>query len=163
MPETYHVRLDKEYHVFSAAHFITFDGNVCEQLHGHNYRVAVEVEGPLDENQYVVDFIALRDALKGITDELDHHVLLPTGHPHVQVRSDEREVEVTFQDRRWVFPRDGCLLLPVSNTTAELLARYIGKRLLDDVQSRTGARPQRVQVAVDESNGQWAVWETVDD
>jgi len=31
------------------------------------------------------------------------------------------------------------------------------------VQSRTGARPQRVQVAVDESNGQWAVWETVDD
>jgi len=163
MPESYRVRLDKEYHVFSAAHFITFDGNVCEQLHGHNYRVAVEVEGPLDENQYVVDFIALRDTLKGITNELDHHVLLPTGHPLIHVRSDEREVEVTFDDRRWVFPRGGCLLLPVTNTTAELLARYIGKRLLDDLHSRTGVRPQRAQVAVDESNGQWAVCELIDE
>jgi len=38
---TYRVRLDKEQHVFSAAHFITFNGDVCERLHGHNYRVAV--------------------------------------------------------------------------------------------------------------------------
>ena len=59
-------------------HFITFNGNVCERLHGHNYRVAVEVEGPLDKNEYVIDFIALRDEFKTITDELDHHVLLPT-------------------------------------------------------------------------------------
>ena len=51
---------------------------MCERLHGHNYRVWAEVEGPLDENQYVIDFIALRDALKTITDELDHHMLLPT-------------------------------------------------------------------------------------
>ena len=50
MTETYRVRLDKECHVFSAAHFITFHRDVCEELHGHNYRVAVEVDGPLDEN-----------------------------------------------------------------------------------------------------------------
>ncbi len=69
MPEIYRVRLDKEYHVFSAGHFITFAGDLCERLHGHNYRVAVEVEGPLDENHYVIDFLVLRDALKTITDE----------------------------------------------------------------------------------------------
>ena len=74
---SYRVRLAKEHHVFSAAHFITFAGDVCERLHGHNYRVAVEVTGPLDKNQYVVDFIALRDELKVITDDLDHRVLLP--------------------------------------------------------------------------------------
>ena len=68
MPESYSVRLQKECHVFSAAHFITYNGNICEPLHGHNYRVWVEVEGPLDENQYVVDFIALRDALQSITE-----------------------------------------------------------------------------------------------
>ena len=50
MTESYCVRLEKEYLVFSAAHFITFNGNICERLHGHNYRVRAEVHGPLDEN-----------------------------------------------------------------------------------------------------------------
>ena len=163
MPERYRVRLDKEHHVFSAAHFITFDGDVCERLHGHNYRVAVEVDGPLDENCYVVDFIALRDALKAIADELDHHMLLPLEHRAIDVQADEREVVVSFEDRRWTFPRGDCVLLPMANTTAELLARYIGRRLLDDLQQRTGSRPQRLQVAVDENNGQWGVCELIDE
>ncbi len=163
MSEKYRVRLDKEYHVFSAAHFITFDGEVCEPLHGHNYRVAVEVDGPLDENYYVVDFIALRDSLKEITDELEHHMLLPLEHPAIRVSADDREVEVTFEERRWVFPRCECALLPMPNTTAELLARYIGKRLLADLQQRTGTRPTRIQVSVDESNGQWGICELLDE
>jgi len=163
MPETYRVRLDKECHVFSASHFITYDGDVCEPLHGHNYRVAVEVEGPLDENQYVIDFIALRDALKAITDKLDHHVMLPTDHPLIKVRVDEREVEAAFEDRRWVFPRDNCALLPVTNTTAELVARYIGELLREDLQSRMSVRPHMVQVAIDENNGQWAICELCDE
>jgi 6-pyruvoyltetrahydropterin/6-carboxytetrahydropterin synthase len=158
MPDTYHVRLEKEHHVFSAAHFITFSGNVCERLHGHNWGVAVEVEGPLDENQYVVDFIALRDMLRQITDELDHRMLLPTGHPQIRVEAGDREVEVTFEDRRWVFPRGDCAILPIANTTAELLARYIGERLLAQLAGVMGHSPARLQVAVDENHGQWGVW-----
>ena len=159
MSETYCVRLDKESHGFSAAHFITYDGGACEHLHGHNYRVAVEVEAALDENAYVVDFIALGHALKAITAELDHRVLLPTHHPRMCMRPDEREVEVVFDDRRWVFPRSGCCLLPVTNTTAELLACYIGQRLLEVLQNRLEVRPRRMRVAIDENHGQWAVWE----
>jgi 6-pyruvoyltetrahydropterin/6-carboxytetrahydropterin synthase len=121
------------------------------------------VDGPLDENQYVLDFIALRDALKAITDDLEHHMLLPLEHPTIHVRTEEREVEVRFEDRRWVFPRSECALLPMPNTTAELLARYIGKRLLDDVEQRTGTRPERIQVSVDESNGQWGICELIDE
>ena len=162
MAEKYRVRLDKEHHVFCAAHFITFGGNVCERLHGHNYRVTAEVEGPLDENHYVVDFIALRDALKTVTQRLDHFLLLPTEHPLIQVRADEREVLVTFADRRWIFPRGDCVLLPIANTTAELLARWIGRQLLDELQRRTGVRPQRIQVAVDEDHGQWGLCELTD-
>src|ERR1700681_3967613 len=120
MTESYHVRITKNYLGFSAAHFITFAGNICERLHGHNYRVSAEVPGPLDENQYVVDFIALRDTLKAIVDELDHHMLLPTGHPLIRVVADDREVEAIFRDRRWVFPRCDCVLLPLANTTSEL-------------------------------------------
>ena len=163
MSRQFHVRLCKESLVFSAAHFITFNGNVCERLHGHNYGVEVSVFGELDENQYVIDFLALRDALQQIVTELDHHMLLPDRHPLIQVEAGEREVEVTFEDRRWVFPRGDCVVLPVANTTAELLADYIGRRLLDDLQQRTGSRPQRLQVAVDENRGQWGVCELVDE
>src|SRR5258708_11297254 len=67
-----HDALPIYYLVFSAGHFITYDGNHCERLHGHNYRVAVEVEAPLDGNSYAFDFIALRDRTREITDELDH-------------------------------------------------------------------------------------------
>lgn len=157
MPEKYHVRLAKEQFTFSAAHFITFAGNICERLHGHNYHVAVEVHGPLDDNQYVIDFIALRDAVLAITRELDHHVLLPTEHPTIKVVAGKREITAIFEDRRWVFPVDDCVLLPVANTTAELVARYIGERLLGDIQRTLGMRPNRLIVSVDECDGQQGV------
>ena len=159
MSETYHVRLQKESLVFSAAHFITFAGNICERLHGHNYGVAVEIEGPLDENQYVVDFILLRDTMQTLVLELDHHVLLPTGHLLIQVTAGETEVEARFEERRWVFPRGDCVLLPIPNTTAELLARYLGQRLLAALRAKTSAPFSRVRVEVDENHGQWGCWE----
>lgn len=163
MSERYWVRLTKDYLVFSAAHFITFNGGVCERLHGHNYRVTAEVLGPLDENHYVIDFIALRDSLRGIVEALDHHMLLPTQHPRIHVSADDRSVDVQFEDRRWSFPRGDCILLPVANTTAELLARHIGRQLLDDLAVRNLAKPAILRVEVDECEGQSAVCELSDD
>ncbi len=159
MPDRYHVRMSKDYLVFCAGHFITYGGDICERLHGHNYRVTAEVSGPLDENHYVIDFIALRDTLKAIVDELDHHMLLPTRHPLIKVVADEREVIATFRDRRWVFPLGDCILLDVPNTTSELLARYIAGRLSDDLVKSTGQRPQRLRIEVDESFGNVAICE----
>lgn len=157
--ESYFVRVRKTELVFSAAHFITFGGNVCERLHGHNYRVTAEVFGSLDENQYVVDFIALRDVLREIVGELDHRMLLPTEHPQIHVAADDREVTATFEDRRWVFPRGDCLLLPLVQTTAELLARHIGQELLMRLGKRANYRPDRLRIAVDECEGQEGVYE----
>ncbi len=157
--ERYRVRVTKDHLVFSAAHFITFNGDVCERLHGHNWRTAVEVAGPLDENHYVFDFIALRDALQQIVNELDHRMLLPTKHPAIRVAADDREVTATFQDRRWVFPREDCLLLPVENTTAEKIAHWIGCRLREVVRNASDGRIETVQVEVEENFGQWAVCE----
>ena len=156
--ESYFVRLTKDYLVFSAAHFITFAGNICERLHGHNYRVEAEVLGPLDENHYVIDFIALRDALKRRVDQWDHHMLLPTEHPTIHVSASAREVDVRFEDRRWLFPREDCILLPVPNTTAELLARCLGRGLLEDLGELGIPAPHELKVGVDENNGQWGIW-----
>ena len=144
---SYWVSLQKEQLIFSAAHFITFNGNICERIHGHNYRVRCDVAGPLDENQYVIDFIALRDSLFELTQELDQHVLLPTKHA------------ATFESKRWVFPKDDAVLLPVVNTTAEQLARYLIDRLIAKLKERGLECPQRIRLGVDENEGQWGICE----
>lgn len=159
MKKRFWVKLTKDHLVFSAGHFITFAGGTCERIHGHNYRVEVELQGPLDENHYVVDFIALRDSLHEIVLGLDHRMLLPTQHPAIQVTSDEREITARFEDRRWVFPREECVLLEIPNTTTELLAEWIGLRLLKALENRLAWKPEVLRVGVDENHGQWGYCE----
>ncbi|HEV8059323.1 MAG TPA: 6-pyruvoyl tetrahydropterin synthase family protein [Gemmataceae bacterium] len=159
MPERFRVRVTKDHLVFCSGHFISYEGDKCERLHGHNYRVAVEVEGELDENFYVFDFIALKHRTKEITDTLDHRMMLATLNPLISVREEAKRIQVTYGDREWVFPREDCVLLPIENTTAELLARYIGQRLLEALQRQHKFTPQVLRAEVEENIGQSARYE----
>jgi 6-pyruvoyltetrahydropterin/6-carboxytetrahydropterin synthase len=152
------VRVTKDTLVFSAAHFITFNGTICERLHGHNWRVEAAIEGDLDENQYVFDFIALRDGLQTLVSELDHRVLLPASHPRIVVEesADGREVTARFEDRRWVFPVEDCRILPISNTTAELIAHWLANSLSSRLALSSIPGIRRLRVSVEENFGQWA-------
>ncbi len=153
----FHVRIANDDLVFSAAHFITLEGGGCERLHGHTYRVAAEVFGPLNDSGYVVDFLVVRDALKYIIAGLDHRMLLPTEHPAVRVSTQHGEVEATFADRHWLFPQGDCALLPMANTTTEMLAQYIGERLTAAIKSSDGVSPARVRIEIAEGGGFTAV------
>ncbi len=157
--ERFRVRVTKDHLVFCSGHFISYEGDKCERLHGHNYRSTVEVEGPLDANYYVFDFVALKRMTKVIVDELDHHMLLATRNPLIVVEAGEKSVRVRYRDREWVFPREDCVLLPIENTTAELLARYIVRRLVDDLMREQGFTPEVVRVEVEENIGQSAMCE----
>lgn len=162
MSERFHVRVTKDHLVFSAGHFITIDlpsGQICERLHGHNWRVAVEVSGPLDRNQFVLDFIALRDHLQKIVDRLDHRMLLPSRHSDIHVSCEPKETEVRYRDRRWVFPSDECVVLPIEQTTAELIARWIGQTLDQELLDAGWPPIPVLQIEVEENFGQWAIWE----
>ncbi len=159
MAERFKVRVTKDHLVFCSGHFISYEGDKCERLHGHNYRTAVEVEGDLDENHYVFDFIALKQRTKAITDELDHRMMLATRNPHILVEEGPRSVGVRYLDRHWVFPREDCVLLPIENTTAELLARYVARRLLEELKKHHGFTPQVLRVEVEENIGQSATVE----
>jgi 6-pyruvoyltetrahydropterin/6-carboxytetrahydropterin synthase len=157
--ERFTVRVSKDYLVFCAGHFITYDGDTCERLHGHNYRAAVEVGGGLDENHYLFDFIALKRHVQKITDGLDHHMLLPTESRFIRVEDRGDNIRVRYQDREWTFPREDCVLLPIANTTAELLGRYIGQRLLEVLRREHKFEPEILRVEVEESFGQSATYE----
>jgi 6-pyruvoyltetrahydropterin/6-carboxytetrahydropterin synthase len=153
---TYNVRVTKDELVFSAGHFITFDGDHCERIHGHNWRVEVEDSDVLDRNHYVFDFNALRDLTRAIVAALDHRMLLPTESPLIRLEEDGPNWLVRFSDRHWSFPRDECALLPIANTTTELIADQIGDRLRRAIVARGLSLPKIMRVSVEENFGQWA-------
>jgi 6-pyruvoyltetrahydropterin/6-carboxytetrahydropterin synthase len=157
--ERYTVRVTKDFLVFSAGHFITYDGTNCERLHGHNYRVAVELDAPLDANYYAFDFIALRDRTREITDELDHRMLVPATSQLLKCEIGNERVTIRFGKKEWIFPREDCALLPIPNTTTELLAKHVANQLLMVLKNRHHFEPAAIRVEVEENFGQSATYE----
>jgi 6-pyruvoyltetrahydropterin/6-carboxytetrahydropterin synthase len=154
------VSVAKDNHVFAAAHFITFPGHRCERLHGHNYRTRVVIEGGLDpEAYYVFDFSVVKQLMKRLTDEIDHKVLLPLENPKIQVRDDGESVSVAVLGKpRYVFPHIDCALLPVPNTTVEMLAQYLAGRVRTELVASGGVALRAVEVEVEENFGQSATY-----
>jgi 6-pyruvoyltetrahydropterin/6-carboxytetrahydropterin synthase len=76
----------------------------------------------------------------------------------ISLEESAKSVRVRYKDREWLFPRDDCVLLPIENTTAELLARYIGERLRDDLKKTCSYLPEVMRIEVEESFGQSALW-----
>ncbi len=58
---------------FDSSHYIP-GHEKCGKVHGHTYRVEVEVEGEL-KNGMVIDFADLKKALKDVVEELDHRLI----------------------------------------------------------------------------------------
>ncbi len=155
MNTDYHVRIAKDSLCFCAAHFISLAKGECESLHGHDYRVAVEVYAPLNAQQYVADFQVVERIARDLLRPWDHRVLLAQSHPEIRVAQTGAEVTATFGQRRWVFPAEDCCLLPVSNTTSEALAGLLAQGLAQRLAPILA--PTRVRVEIYESCGLIAV------
>jgi 6-pyruvoyltetrahydropterin/6-carboxytetrahydropterin synthase len=155
---TYRIRVTKDYLGFASGHFITYDGDQCEPLHGHNYYAAINVEGELDENAYVFNFVIIKKIMRAICDGLDHKMLMPTGNPHLTITSDDTSYTVRYKQKTYVMPREDVVQLPVPNTTSECLARWLGERLLADLgaQGHDLSGLRAVEVEVEETIGQRA-------
>ena len=154
------VSVTKDYLVFASAHFITFAGHRCEGLHGHNYRVRVTLDGALDEESwFVFDFVALKHIMRDLCDEIDHKVLLPLENPKVQVVEEGEAVKVAYEGKpRYVFPRGDCALLPVPNTTVEMLSELLVKRLRSELDTLGAHGLTVIEMEVEENFGQSAVY-----
>lgn len=113
-------------YTFSAAHRL--EGHPkCGRLHGHNYKVTVELwslpsypDGEGLEGGMVMDFSAIDTVLKPFIDMLDHRYLVSTeniehGDPYLKAAQENTA------------RHDDYAVLPVQRTTAELLAAHIGK------------------------------------
>ncbi len=157
----FRVRVAKDYLQFCAAHCISQENGVCERLHGHNYRVAVTLWGDLVPSaHYVFDFITLKRIVRRLVDEWDHRVLLALENPLLPVKVTTDSVEMTNPSGgHYVFPRGDVILLPVPNTTAEMLAAYFATRLRQEIGE--SASVKAIEIEIEETPGQSATFTDV--
>ena len=162
MQSSFRVAVSKDYLVFASAHFITFRGHQCESLHGHNYRVGVMVEGAVDDEcLFVLDFSILKKIVRKIVDDIDHKVLLPTNNPKLAYRHDGEMVHVDYFGKpTYVFPKGDCALLPIQNSTAEMLAEYIAVHEKRELIEGGYDHLTLLELEVEENFGQSATYRT---
>ena len=61
---------------FSSGHALRGYKGKCENVHGHNYRVQITLEGPqLDSIGLLVDFTHLKQVIREIIKRLDHQFI----------------------------------------------------------------------------------------
>lgn len=58
---------------FAASHFLIKYKGKCENLHGHNYKLIVTIEGPIKDNDMVMDFKEIKKIVdEKVLESLDH-------------------------------------------------------------------------------------------
>ena len=99
---------------WEAAHRLPWHEGPCDNLHGHSYRMTVELEGTPDERGMLVDFQDVKQALKPLVDAWDHAIL---------VAETDRELRQIVEQTGWKHA-----LLPC-DTTAENLSTHVADYL----------------------------------
>jgi len=63
---------------FDAAHYTKGASDKCLNIHGHTFRVDVEVEGEVaPETGMVIDFDVIKNTVKNVIKEFDHKLIVP--------------------------------------------------------------------------------------
>jgi len=138
---------------FSSCHFIPMHEK-CSRLHGHTYVVRMKLEGELDDDGMVMDFVVLKKKLRSMVAEMDHKVLLPASSKIVSISEKDGSVEVTSCKKRYVFPAEDVLLLDIPTTTAEEMAKMMAEQMIRDIVFPKTVKS--VSVGLDEERGQTA-------
>lgn len=100
---------------FDMGHRLSKYKGKCYNLHGHTYKLLVEVEGDVDELGFVIDFVDLKEVLKDVTDPLDHHTILFIG--------DAQNVELGKANPNW-------FVWVNFEPTAENLSKYLYNKIV---------------------------------
>lgn len=165
MTERFNIRITKQYLNFCSSHFLVFEDGTRENLHGHNYKVECLIEGVLPNyRDLYIDFRDVKPIVRQICDDLDHVVLLQTENPNLVIKQSEQEIKfstpkdkISEDGSNFLLPRRDVVLLPIRNTTSELLAKFIMFKTLEQLNDKYGdVEISKIDFAVEEAPGQSA-------
>ncbi|MBI3782049.1 MAG: 6-carboxytetrahydropterin synthase [Deltaproteobacteria bacterium] len=152
---SFRVYVEKDYLKFNAAHFIAYRG-FREALHGHNYRVSVEVEGELGAQGYVLDFGIVKDVAKRVCNRLNEKTLIPMRSDCLTIREEGSQVVLNYEQDEFRFPKSDCLMLPIVHSSAEELAQFLAGEMRRELATEKVDGITAIEVGVAETPGQAA-------
>ena len=138
---------------FAAAHMATI-GDQLEPLHGHNYGVRCRVGGALTADGWVIDFSVVKRYVREACEQLDHRFLLQRDSRLLEIREQPDGWTLSFGERSYRFPAADVAVLPIENTTAELIAQWLGERVAAALTDSGHANITRIDIEVEEMPGQ---------
>jgi 6-pyruvoyltetrahydropterin/6-carboxytetrahydropterin synthase len=157
--ESWSISIAKDYLKFSAAHFLIFPDGTAERLHGHNYKVFVDVHTDLNEHGLVVNFKEIKPLVREVCDELDEHLLIPGEHPVLTAVRVGAQMEIRYRERRYLIPAEEVIVLPIGNTSAENLAAWFGRTLHERMTAKWASlRVRQLSIGIEETPGQRGTW-----
>ncbi|MFX0084812.1 MAG: 6-pyruvoyl tetrahydropterin synthase family protein [Candidatus Hodarchaeota archaeon] len=146
------VAIDKIAAHFSASHALISDG-IEEGLHGHNYHVAIELEGKTDTNEIIIDFLYLEKLLNNLLSKWDHYVLLPSNNPNIKIGRHENNLDIEYGVRFYSIPKDEVRILECSNVTTEALAKILGEKIQDKLKlEKFWPRIEKINITIWETS-----------
>ena len=138
---------------FSSAHIIP-EYEKCGRIHGHTYAVHVNIYGSMDEKGIIMDFSVVKEIIREIINDLDHRILIPKNSSILKINKDQNSVCLDVFDKKYMFPVNDCVFLPIDSTSAEHLAEYILSVIIKKIDFPK--RIKSVEIGVDEGYGQGA-------
>ena len=156
MNDSVTIRLAKENMKFSAGHFTIFSASERERLHGHNFRVELDIEARMLGNGMCFDYGIYKARVVALCRELNEWTILPTRSPHLRIEEDGEHVHAHFNGQRIPFLRGDVLLLPIENATLEEFAYWFLQRLCEDRDALRAHAIAAIEVRVFSGPGQSA-------
>lgn len=155
------VHVSKDYMKFNAAHFIAYKG-FREHLHGHNYRLSVTLTGKVGADGYVVDFGEIKQISRTICKRLNETFLVPLNSDVLKIDVNDERVELLTEcNKKFVFPREDCSLLPIIHSSAEELAMYMSDQIIKGftLEALHSRGVSKLKIGIAEASNQLAEYE----
>jgi 6-pyruvoyltetrahydropterin/6-carboxytetrahydropterin synthase len=77
------MKISKEYR-WEMGHRLPFHKGLCRNIHGHSYKMSVEITGLVNKNGMIIDFFDLNKIIKPIIDKYDHAFLCWEGDTKIR-------------------------------------------------------------------------------
>mmetsp|Transcript_22712 Transcript_22712/g.47278 ORF Transcript_22712/g.47278 Transcript_22712/m.47278 type:complete len:219 (+) Transcript_22712:114-770(+) len=122
-PTAFSVVVFSESFKFNLAHFVAYRG-FRERLHGHNYRLSIELLGSrISSDGYVMDFGDVKTVARAACKQLNERVVVPSKSDVLDIRPLPTKPDhtiLTCEDATvFVFPTSDCFFAPIMHSTVE--------------------------------------------
>lgn len=98
----------------------------CVNLHGHNWKIEVEIESFSLNNGMILDYKIIGKIVK----RLDHKLIVPKEAVSKKV---DMWVYIDMNGKHLEVPEDEVVIIPFENVTSERMAQYIAKKIMDEI------------------------------